>query len=186
MRANGRDGYTVLELIGHRTVSTERPHRRSDPIGRRTITVYDSGLDRTVQVPVGDGWDGSAPQTVVPSLTRTAQPQPGADWPQGPERDWLQWVARVGIETAATYHTLVAEGPDPAHPAGLRHALLDPPKPFKRRFRVLHAFNGTRDRTGLYPPVLLIVPARSRDPLEAAASSYGIPAATYAALKRRV
>lgn len=145
----------------------------------RTVTFYDPVEDRSAQAPLGDQRTTGTPLTVLPS-------QPASAWPPGPERDWDTWVARVGVEVAAAHHTVVAEGLDPAHPAGLRFALLDPPKPFRRRFRVLHAFNGTPDRTGLYPPVLLIVPHRCRTPLEAAAHSYGIPVDTYAALKRRV
>lgn len=91
----------------------------------------------------------------------------------------------VAADVAAGYCTVVAEGIDPGHPAGLRQALLDPPPPWRGHFRLIHAPNGTVGPDGLYGYVLVVVPARCATPIQAAAHSYGVDPDTYAQLQRR-
>ena len=106
--------------------------------------------------------------------------------PEGPVVSIHDEVARNGVDRFLGDCTLVAGPvPDPGHPGGMPLALWRPPTGYGR-ILVLECFNGTRGPDGLYERLVKGVDHRHRDPLAAAAASYGTTPSEYAQLHSRV
>jgi hypothetical protein len=102
-----------------------------------------------------------------------------------PDADISSDIRLLGVDLFLSRCRLVAGPvPDPGHPGGMPIALWQPPAGYDR-VRVLEAFNGTPGADGRYERIAHVVSARHRDPLTAAAASYGVPVDVYAALTAR-
>jgi hypothetical protein len=113
----------------------------------------------------------------------------GAAGMTNPERetaeDLTADIRALGVDLFLSRCRLVAGPvPDPGHPGGMPLALWKPPASYGS-VRVLEAFNGTPRTDGRYERIAHVVESRHRDPIKAAAASYGVPVETYAALLAR-
>ena len=106
--------------------------------------------------------------------------------PQGTTVSIHEEVKRNGVDRFLADCTLVAGPvPDPGHPGGMPLALWRPPTGYGR-ILILECFNGTPGADGRYERIVKGVDHRYRDPLAAAAGSYGATPDQYAPMQSRV